>query len=76
MMGQMGIGPIPLSEIKAYLDLIEVTDLDEKERWVKMIRALDGVYVEHVNETLKKERAKAAKAAKSGPPPSRPRRRR
>lgn len=63
--GQGGIGPIPLSEMKAYMEMFEVSNLDERERFAKMVRALDRVYIKHVNMKLKQDREKAARTAKA-----------
>ncbi len=63
--GQGGIGPIPLSEMKAYMEMFEVSNLDERERFAKMVRALDRVYIKHVNTKLKQDREKAARNAKA-----------
>lgn len=64
-----GVGPIPLSEIKAYLDIHEITNIDERMYWVRMIRVLDHVYMEHVNRTLKRERDRNSR--KQARPPRR-----
>ena len=52
---QGGIGPIPLSEIVAYLQAADVRDVDERLTYIKMIQALDLVYVSHINEEAKKK---------------------
>lgn len=48
------IGAIPVSEIKAFLDLIGVTDLDERWDFLMIIKGLD----EHYLKTQKKRRPK------------------
>jgi len=64
---QGGVGPVPLSEMLAYMQMFEINDLDEREHFTKMVKALDRVYVKHVNEKLKRDRDRQSKAAKSRP---------
>lgn len=40
------VGAIPISEIKAYLDLIGITGLEEKEEYLYFIQLLDLKYLE------------------------------
>lgn len=47
---QGAIGPIPLSEIVAYMDAIYLRDVDERLRMIMMIQSLDKVYTKHVND--------------------------
>ena len=61
----MGIGMIPLSEMVAYCDLYAITDLDERDRFVTMMKALDEAYVGFLNE---KRDAKNAAKSKVGSP--------
>ncbi len=60
---QGGIGPIPLSEIVAYMEATYLRDVDERLLFIRMIQSLDTVYVKHVNDKVarnaKAERAKA-----------------
>lgn len=72
-----GAGPIPLSEIKAFLDLEGERNIEERRRFVMMIRAMDGVFLDHVRKQRQKE-ADAQKLASSkvGPKGRQPRRRR
>ena len=65
---QGGIGPIPLTEIVAYMDAIYLRDVDERLRMIKMIQSLDRVYMKHVNEKAAHKRDLDAKARKSAPP--------
>ena len=58
---QGGIGPIPLSEIVAYMDVVYLRDIDERLTFVTMIQSLDNVYVKHINDKAAK-RAKAERA--------------
>lgn len=48
-----GVGPIPLTEIEAYLKLYNIVDLDEREYFIKMIKALDSEYISLMNERTK-----------------------
>lgn len=48
--GMGGVGPIALSDILEYLKWQEITNMDEQRRWVRMIRALDNVFVTHSNK--------------------------
>lgn len=64
---QGAVGPIPLTEIVAYMDAIYLRDVDERLRMIKMIQSLDSVYVKHVNERAAHKRATDAKARKSVP---------
>lgn len=58
---QGGIGPIPLSEMVAYMDATYLVDVDARLKFIKMIQSLDGIYVDHVNTKAKREsKAKAA----------------
>lgn len=42
-----GAGPIPLSEIHAYMQIFEMQDLDERRRFMDLMTRMDGVYLEH-----------------------------
>ena len=50
-----------MSEMAVYMELFEITDLDERERFIKMIKALDRVFIRHTNERLKQERERATR---------------
>ena len=39
--------------------MMEIEGVDDRERWVKMIVALDTAYVAHVNDRLSKDRESA-----------------
>lgn len=56
-----GIGYIPLSEIKAYLDLFKITDPEDVQEFLMMMEALDEVYVRHINSKLSSSGKKGAK---------------
>jgi hypothetical protein len=64
---QGGIGPIPLTEIVAYMDAIYLFDVDERLKLIKMIQSLDSVYMKHVNEKAAHKRELSSKQRKSAP---------
>jgi hypothetical protein len=47
-----GIGCIPLSEIESYIRLYEVEDID---RFIQLIRAVDGAFVQKVNQRAERK---------------------
>lgn len=49
-LGMGAAGAIPMSEMMAYFEVFEVHDLDERETTITMIKALDSVYLKHVNK--------------------------
>lgn len=61
---QGGIGPIPLSEMVAYMDATYLLDVDERLKFIMMIQALDNIYVKHVNEKAKQKSKSSAPKAK------------
>jgi len=65
----MSVGAILLSEIKCYLELMEIWDLEERLTYLRMIKALDNVYLTDVKDKQKKK-----KETKKSSAPSRPRR--
>lgn len=58
------VGAIPVSEMLAYLDVIEVRDREERETFITMVQALDSVYLPHVNKSAEAEADKAKPARK------------
>lgn len=46
----MDVGSIPLSEIKAYLDLYRIDNFDEQMRYLRFIRVLDNHYLKVIAE--------------------------
>lgn len=52
--GMGSVGSVPLSEMVALLDLLDVREPDERETWVRMLRALDSVYVRSMAEKSSK----------------------
>jgi hypothetical protein len=65
---QGGIGPIPLTEIVAYMDATYLIDVDERLKLIKMIQSLDRVYVQHVNDKASRQREAEANKRKSMAP--------
>lgn len=61
---QGGVGPIPLSEMFAYTEMFEINDLEERERFVKMTKALDRVFVKHTMQKLKQDRERTQRKAR------------
>jgi len=39
-------GPIPISDIKAYCEMFDITDYDQKRQFLKRIKILDRTYLE------------------------------
>ncbi len=64
---QGGVGPIPLTEISAYMDVVYLRDVDERLRTVRMIQSLDKVYVKFVNDRAAHDREVEAKKRKRAP---------
>jgi hypothetical protein len=51
----LGIGAIPISEMKAYCELLKVPwldDLEEMHFFLRLIRAVDSVYLDKQNKKL------------------------
>lgn len=64
---QGAIGPIPLTEIVAYMDTIYLRDVDERLKMIMMIQGLDRVYMKHVNDKAKRDAESARKNARRAP---------
>jgi len=47
---QMGITAIPISEIKAYLDIFKIDDPELRYLYLTFIKNLDGVFCTHINK--------------------------
>lgn len=45
-----GAGAIPLSELMAYLDLMQIPIGEEREHYVRVIRAMDHAYLVQIKE--------------------------
>jgi len=58
-----GTCPIPLSEIKAYLDLFQVERQEDREAYVLVLKRIDLEYIKIMNE---KEDAKSKKGSIGG----------
>lgn len=58
----MGIGKIPISEIKAYVDYLGIDDIEYRELLLERIMILDEEFVKYQNE--KSEKSKEKKAGK------------
>jgi hypothetical protein len=65
---QGGIGPIPLTEIVAYMDAVYLYDVDERLKMITMIQSLDKVYCKHVNDRAAHQREAEQRKRKSAPP--------
>lgn len=55
-----GPEPIPLSEIKAYLDLNEVHDVREKKRLLNIVQLMDMTWLKYQHEQAEMRRKNAA----------------
>lgn len=71
-----GAGAIPLSEIKAYCDLYQIDDVDEIDRLITMIKALDSEFLSWASEKKPKETAEAQRGLARNRMPARGGRRR
>lgn len=49
-LGMGGAGSIPISEISAYCALYRMEDLDDVDRFVTMIKALDSEYLQWMHD--------------------------
>lgn len=58
--GMGGVGSVPLSEVVALLDVLQVDDQDDRELWARMMRVLDNVYVKHYSDKQKAEQERAS----------------
>lgn len=61
--GMGAVGAIPVSEMAAYLGLFGVRDREERETFIKMMQALDSVYLKHMSKRAEAapEKAKASR---------------
>lgn len=48
--GMNGPQPISVSEINAYCQLKRIQDLDERQRFTELVKAMDRTYLESVRE--------------------------
>ena len=51
----MGVGPIPWMAIRDYADYLEIDDDCEFLRFETIIQAMDGAYLRHVEQKMKKK---------------------
>jgi hypothetical protein len=65
---QGGVGPIPLSEMVAYMNAMYITDADERLTFITMIQSLDKVYTQHINHKAKQDRERQSKLQKATKP--------
>jgi len=73
---QGGVGAIPLSEYKAYFDLLGIGSTEERSTWIKMVRALDRTYVDVMRDRIETQRAAQKRQTSSAPKARRSGRRR
>lgn len=55
-----GPEPIKLQEILAYFAITDIRELHERRRYLEVIQALDGVYLQHVAEQAEIQRKRSA----------------
>lgn len=53
-----GALPIPVSEIKAYCELFNIAELEERSRILRYVKVLDNAYLTYVSEKQKKPQGK------------------
>lgn len=51
--GLNSVGHIPLTEIAAYFEIFNISDLEDRHEHLTLIRALDAEYVSFHNEKQK-----------------------
>ena len=49
------VGPIPFSEMKAYMDLSHIGHGDNAEEFIRLIGAMDDVYIAHMMKKLQRK---------------------
>lgn len=62
---QGSLGRIPLSEIRAYIEIFGIVEIEAKLLFVKTMKALDSVYVKLQNEKVARKVEQDRKAAES-----------
>jgi hypothetical protein len=68
-----GIGYIPMSEIRGYLDELGVYQREERLEWISWIRFIDAKYVEiQANKNDKKSKSADHSKSATGSRPARP----
>lgn len=58
MWTQVGPSPIPVVEIKAYLDTVGITEYQVREQYLRIIRKMDSVELNHLHKAMDKSRKK------------------
>ena len=61
-----GVGTIPLSEIKAYCDLLGITSLDEKQDLLYIVISCDDFYLNEIKKRVTKNGTGSRKQPKTG----------
>ena len=56
--GLNGANPLQLSEIRTYMDIYGVEDVDDRDFFLNAIQSMDWVYLQHVERRQAKERNK------------------
>lgn len=52
---QVGPQPLPLTEILAYIDELDVTDVDEREEYLDILTDLDSAEMDHISKRVRKK---------------------
>jgi hypothetical protein len=60
---QGSLGRIPLSEISAYIELFGIVEIETRQLFIRMIRALDSVYVPRINAKISQKVKRDREAA-------------
>lgn len=50
-MGAFGVGAVPISEILAYCELVEIDSIEDRSDLAYIISEMDSVFMEHFNKT-------------------------
>jgi len=56
-----GPGYIPISEIRQYLDEMQIFDFEERQEYIQWIQVLDNEYVGFQHRKIKKKQSKGKK---------------
>lgn len=54
MWGQAGPLPIPLSEVQAYLSIVNITDREERAKLMRLVRKMDQAELKYLHEKTKR----------------------
>gem|GEM_PF-877422 len=46
----LGVGAIPLSDMKAFCDLMEITGVEERMTFIRLMQAMDSIVVEQAQQ--------------------------